>query len=97
MPATIARILLAHVKWDKQKLMEKLCDEDNRSSFFEAAHIVDPFEKKTTKRIHWNSKFECAICYTKLPMKVSRIVKKSFSQHFAIYLIFVLFLVDACS
>ena len=43
-PATTARILLNHFKWDKEKLMEKYYDGD-QDFFFREAHVINPFNK----------------------------------------------------
>lgn len=62
---TTSRVLLAHYKWDKERLLEKYYECDgNREKFFKDAHVVNPqFPQK--KRPHLSKhprESECEIC-----------------------------------
>lgn len=68
-PATTARILLNHFKWDKEKLMEKYYDGD-QDFFFREAHVINPFNKPTivTKpKAKKSGTEECEICFSYFP------------------------------
>jgi ariadne-1 len=43
-PATTTRILLSHLKWDKEKLMERFYDGD-QDQLFSEARVINPFRK----------------------------------------------------
>ncbi|KAJ6636514.1 E3 ubiquitin-protein ligase ariadne-1 [Pseudolycoriella hygida] len=64
-PGTIARILLNHFKWDKEKLMERYYDDD-QDSFFREAHVINPFNKPiniTKPKLKISGTEECEICF----------------------------------
>lgn len=66
---TTVRIFLHHVKWDKEKLLEKYFD--NREEFFKSAHVVNPFNKAATSNAQKddaskNHAEECEICLSLL-------------------------------
>lgn len=63
-PATTTRILLSHLKWDKQECLEKLSDEDRREEFFKTANVLNPFKAIKKKKLT-RTKIECDICLTK--------------------------------
>lgn len=74
-PATTARILLNHFKWDKEKLMEKYYDGD-QDSFFREAHVINPFNKPTittVPKVRKSGTEECEICFSYFPPVVSAI------------------------
>lgn len=70
MPATTTRILLSHVKWDKQELLDKVTSGDC-SKFFEEAHVLDPFKKKIQKKPPPGTEVECIICFSEFHIPVS--------------------------
>ncbi|XP_031626489.1 E3 ubiquitin-protein ligase arih1l-like isoform X2 [Contarinia nasturtii] len=61
MPATTARILLSHTKWDVREVLDRITD-DNCDKFFEKAHVQNPFESPKMKRKS-NTEHTCTICF----------------------------------
>ncbi|RWS22306.1 E3 ubiquitin-protein ligase arih1-like isoform X1 [Leptotrombidium deliense] len=62
LPSTITRILLNHLKWDKDKLYERYYGGDSKELFKEA-HVIDPSLSPPLKRLK-QSQFEtCVICF----------------------------------
>jgi len=62
-PPSTVRILLNCVRWDKERLMERLYTDD-QEAFFAEAQVISPFTtaKVAVKRSSLKSKEECAIC-----------------------------------
>ncbi|CAG0919057.1 unnamed protein product [Notodromas monacha] len=65
-PKTITRILLQHLNWDKEKLMEKYFDGDQEKLFREA-HVINPFRKTRLLPDRGNGKEKCEICMEDTP------------------------------
>jgi len=65
-PATIARILLNHFRWDKEKLMERYYDGD-QDKLFSEAHVVSPHRReghgKRSSRNVADENLLCEICF----------------------------------
>ncbi|CAF3372751.1 unnamed protein product, partial [Rotaria sp. Silwood2] len=45
LPSTTVRLLLQHVNWDEERLMEKFYDPDYQEKLFRDANIVNSFKK----------------------------------------------------
>ncbi|XP_033215789.1 potential E3 ubiquitin-protein ligase ariadne-1-like [Belonocnema kinseyi] len=72
LPATTARILLNHCKWDEVKMFEQLYD-GNQGKLFKEAHVVNPFKSSTNEASEsfekWRSTNEtkdCQFCFESL-------------------------------
>jgi ariadne-1 len=73
-PATTTRILLSHLKWDKEKLMERFYDTD-QDQLFSEARVINPFRKPAVinrpkvkpPRTSTTGTEECEICFMVLP------------------------------
>ncbi|KAI5651602.1 IBR domain, a half RING-finger domain-containing protein [Phthorimaea operculella] len=70
LPATTTHILLNHLKWDKEKLMEWFYDGD-QDQLFARAGVINPFRESGThmlklQQISTTGTEECQICYTAL-------------------------------
>lgn len=65
MDDTTLRILLAHYKWDKERLLESYYEcEGNNQKVFDDAHVVNPFASCRKQGTNSNQvrEFECEIC-----------------------------------
>lgn len=65
MEPTILRILLAHFKWDMERLLERYYEYDgNQQKFFDEVHVVNPFTVKKMKSQGSDAKSQvfCEIC-----------------------------------
>lgn len=71
MPATVARIALSQLNWDKDLLLEKFYDDLDK--FFEKINVLNPFldiATTSTATTSANTR-ECLTCYDKFPLNVS--------------------------
>lgn len=66
MDSTILRILLAHYKWDKERLLERYYEcEGNEQKFFDDAHVVNPFSsasRSNPEEYDHDGNIVCEIC-----------------------------------
>lgn len=56
-----ARILLAHFKWDKERLLERYFSGD-QARLFEEAHVMNPELMPKKPKLDPNSEVDCEIC-----------------------------------
>lgn len=70
MPATTARILLSHKKWNYQEVLDKLTDE-KLDEFFERANVLNPFSENPTPNHETQTDLTCSICFMECSQDVS--------------------------
>lgn len=73
MPATTVRVLLAHYKWNSKQLIEEYFESDDYQTFFNNAHVINPFEEVQASNFNLSEKEECKICYMDVSGNVNRI------------------------
>lgn len=71
MPASIARIALSQHNWDKQDLLSKFFDDQDK--FFQKINVLNPFQEvATTSTASTSANIgECLTCYGEYPSIVS--------------------------
>lgn len=75
MPEKIVRLLLSHMKWDREELLNKLTSDDN-AEFFKTAHVLNPFAlDDSDEKTQSNAQPVCNICFFEVSPNVC-IVKK---------------------
>lgn len=74
MPASIARIALSQHNWDKQDLLSKFFDDQDK--FFQKINVLNPFQEVATTSTASTSanNGECLTCYGEYPSIVSFVV-----------------------
>ena len=61
-PGSTARILLQHLGWDKERLIERYYDGDP-AKLYKEARIVDPGKRATAPKLAPGEELCCEICY----------------------------------
>lgn len=85
MPASIARIALTQHNWDKQDLLSKFFDDQDK--FFQKINVLNPFQDvATTSTASTSANIgECLTCYGEYPSNVSQtglfLYKKNWTQY----------------